>query len=185
MDMLLALWLPTILSAAAVWIAAAIAWTALPHHKHDTTRLPDENAFLAFMRSAGIRPGNYSFPYFASHKDARTPEAKALWKEGPMGMMTVMPTPNMGKNMVLSFLVYLAVSIGVAYLGSVALPRGATFAKVMQILGTAGILAYCFAFWPSGIWFAQKPRALIMCTIDGIAFGLITAAIFAALWPST
>lgn len=183
MDMLVSLWLPILVSAAAVWIAAAAAWMALPHHRGDYTRLPNEDAFMGQVRSASIPPGNYTFPHFASHKESTTPEGKAKWKEGPMGVLTVMPLPNMGRNMIMSFLVYLAVSIGVAYLGSVALPRGADFWRVMQVLGTAGILAYCFAFWPNGIWFGTKIRAMVMCTVDGVVFGLITGAIFAAMWP--
>jgi hypothetical protein len=183
MDLLLSLWLPILLSTAAVWVAASIAWMALPHHKKHFVALPDEQALITHLRAARLAPGNYMFPHFGSHKEASTPEAKAKWKDGPVGNLTIMGPMNMGRNMALSGLVYLAVSFGVAYLGAVALPRGADFWRVMQVLGTAGVLGYTFAFWPSGIWFGVRLRSMLMMAIDGIVFGLITGAIFAAMWP--
>jgi hypothetical protein len=56
-------------------------------------------------------------------------------------------------------------------------------ATVFRVLGTAGVLAYCFAFLPNGIWFGAKPRAMAMNVIDGVAYGLVTGAVFAWLWP--
>ncbi len=57
------------------------------------------------------------------------------------------------------------------------------FAKVMQVLGTAGILAYCFASLPNDIWFQKSGREVLMNLIDGVIFGLITGAVFGWLWP--
>jgi hypothetical protein len=183
MELLSHLWLPILLSAAAVWIASAIAWMFMPHHKNDWSKLPDEKRFMNEVRSMSIPPGNYGFPHFECHKDAQTPEAKKMWEEGPAGWITIMKKPSMGRNMILSFLVYLAVSVLLGYIGSETLARGTNFARVFQILGTGGILAYCFAFMPSDIWFSKKPSAIVMCLIDGVVYGLITGAIFAALWP--
>lgn len=61
MKLLLPLWLPILLSAAAVWIVAAV-WMALPHHKQDFIGLPDEDGFMDYLRKSGIKPGNYGFP---------------------------------------------------------------------------------------------------------------------------
>ncbi len=58
-----------------------------------------------------------------------------------------------------------------------------TFAKVFQVTGTAGILAYCFASFPNDLWFQKKRRAILTGWIDGVVFALITGAIFASLWP--
>ena len=59
----------------------------------------------------------------------------------------------------------------------------ATFGKVFQVMGTAGILAYCFASFPGDVWFQKKRRAMAMDLVDGIVFGLITGVIFAWQWP--
>jgi hypothetical protein len=89
----------------------------------------------------------------------------------------------MGGKMAATFIVYLVVSTLIAYLTRVALPGAADFARVFQIAGTAGILAYCFSFIPNAVWFGAYKRTIIASVIDGIFFGLITGAIFAWRWP--
>lgn len=179
------LWLPILLAAVAVWIVSALAWTLFPHHHRDFDKLPDEAAFCAQLKALNIGPGNYGFPNAADCKGGNKEEMQRRWKEGPIGWLTIMPTPlNMGRNMILSFLVYLAVSLFIAYAGAITLPRGTGFATVFRVLGAAGVAAYAFASLPHGIWFGSKPRALLMCMLDGIAYGLATGAVFAALWPS-
>jgi hypothetical protein len=185
MELLSHLWMPILASAAAVWIASAVIWMALPHHHKDWGGLPNEDAFRDFVKSAGIAPGNYGFPYFSNKKDCHTPEGKARWESGPIGMLNVWGKISMGRNMLLTFIVNLVVSVLIGYLASVTVPPGAACGHVFQVTATAGILAYCFAFLPNGIWFGQKPRALAMNVIDGMAYGLITGAIFAWLWPAT
>ena len=58
------------------------------------------------------------------------------------------------------------------------------FANSMQVLGTAGILAYCFAGLPNDIWFQRSIREVVTGLVDGVACGLITGAVFAWLWPT-
>lgn len=184
MELFVQLWLPIIASAVAVWMLAAMAWTALPHHKGDFSKLAGEDALMDALRPMNIPPGNYMFPK-CSHKEAQSPEFKAKWERGPAGTLSVWPsTMNMAKPMILSFLVYLAASVLIAYVGSMTLPAGTGFSKVFQVLGTAGVLAYCFGGLPQGIWFRAYPRAMVACFIDGVVFGLATGAIFAWLWPA-
>jgi hypothetical protein len=98
--------------------------------------------------------------------------------------------------MIWTFVVFLVVSTIIAYLawaslghvakitvGSASLGDGLSFGKIFQVVGAAGILAYCFASFPNDIWFQKSRRAMLMNFIDGVAFGLITGAIFAWLWP--
>jgi hypothetical protein len=66
---------------------------------------------------------------------------------------------------------------------SVALPRTAEFAKVFRVVGTAGILAYSFAFIPNAISFGAYKRTIVAGIIEGIVFGVITGAFFAWRWP--
>lgn len=190
MEFLVELWLPIVLSAVAVWIASAVAWTALPHHKKDFVKLPDESGFIAHLRALNIPPGNYAIPMCSHSKGGMSEEAKRCMVEGPLGMLSLWKVPaKMGKNMILSFCVYLAISITLAYLAWVSLGHATveggprlTFGAVFQVTGTAGILAYCFSHIPSGIWFGAARRSIIFNIIDGVAFGCITGAIFAWLW---
>lgn len=178
------LWLPIVVSAAAVWIASAIIWMALPHHKKDHARLPDEQAFREFVKSAGIPPGNYGFPEFESHAEANSPEGRKKLEAGPVGMLYVWGPMSMGRNMLLTFLVFLAMGVLAAYAGGSAVAPGAGFGHVFRVLGAIGILAHSFAFLPNGIWFQKSPRALAMNVIDGVVYGLLTGAVFGVLWPA-
>ncbi len=49
------LWLPILVSAAFVWIASAIVWMVLPHHKSDFGRVTDEEAARNVLRD--LKPG--------------------------------------------------------------------------------------------------------------------------------
>jgi len=184
MDLLLSLWLPILLSAAAVWIVFTIFGMALPHHKQDFIGLPDEDAFMDYLRTSGIKPGNYLFPDFRTSEALKSEKVSQALEAGPVGHLSVWQPPiTMGGKMIATFIVYLVVSTLIAYLASVALPKTAAFAKVFQVVGTAGILAYSFAFIPNAIWFRAYKRTIVASIIDGIVCGVITGAIFAWRWP--
>jgi hypothetical protein len=186
MEFLAALWLPIVLSAAGVWIASAMGWMLIGHHNKDWSVLPNEDAFTAALRSLNVPVGNYGFPRQEDCKKAmKDPEFQAKWKAGPVGMLQVWRADGgMAKPMVLTLLVYVVIGVFIAYLGWAALPHsGVEFMKAFQVLGTAGVLAYAFAHIPGNIWFQAYPRATVMCVIDGVVYGLITGAIFAAMWP--
>jgi len=184
MELLLPLWLPIVLSAAAVWFVAMIVWMALPHHKQDFIGLPDEDGFMDSIRTSGIKPGNYAFPDCRGRAKMQSEKVQKAWKEGPVGHLCVWPTPlTMGGKLVGTFIVYLVVSILIAYLTRVALPGQAPFARVFQVAATAGILAYSFSHIPTALWWSSYKRTIVANVIDGILYGVITGAIFAWLWP--
>jgi hypothetical protein len=179
-----ALWLPILLSAVGVWFASFLIWAISPLHKKDWKGLPDENAFAAAIKGLAIPPGNYGFPHAADNKACRDPEFKKKWTEGPAGMLSVWPTKTaMGPKMLLTFIVYILMGVFIAYIGSLALMPGADQKSVFRLVGAAGILGYCFSFLPNAIWFNHTPRAIVQCVIDGVIYGLITAAVFAFMWP--
>ncbi len=184
MELLIPLWLPILLSAAAVWIVSAIAWMALPHHKRDFIELPDEDGLMDFLRKSGLKPGNYVFPDFRGREAMKKEKVCKALEEGPVGHLSLWPTPlTMGDKMFGTFVVYLVVSVLIAYLTRVALPGAAGFSRVFQVAGTAGILAYCFSSIPNAIWFGSYKRTIVATVVDGIAYGCITGAIFAWRWP--
>jgi hypothetical protein len=184
MELLIPLWLPILLSTVVVWIISAVVWMALPHHKQDFIALPDEDGFMDAVRKSGIKPGNYIFPDFRDPKVMKAEKTQKALNEGPVGHLSVWPTPlTMGGKMFATFIVYLVVSTLIAYLTRVALPGEAPFAKVFQVAGTAGILAYCFSFIPNAVWFGSYRRTIVANIVDGIVYGLITGALFAWRWP--
>lgn len=184
MDMLLDLTVPILVSAAAVWVYSALAWMVMGHHAADMVGAPDEDALIAAVRGLGLRPDAYSFPHPRSKAECKDPKFMEKWKSGPAGVLHVWGPVNMGRNMALSFVVYLMVSLLVGYIGANAIPRGAGFGHVLQVLGTAGVLAYVFGSLPHAIWFQARRQAVVSCAFDGVVQGLITGAVFGWLWPA-
>lgn len=183
------LWLPIVVSAAAVFVASALAWMVMPHHKNDFKPLPagGENAMMSAVRAQNLSPGIYAFPDCRDQARMKDPAFKAKLDAGPTGMLHVFPPgayTNMGGKMIASLVFYLVVSVFVAYLTSRALAAGAEYLDVFQVAGTSAIMAYCFASIPNAIWFSVPRRNMIMCFIDGVVFGLLTAGIFGWLWPA-
>lgn len=195
MEFLTQLWLPILVSAVATWIAGAVFWMALPHHKKDMSELPNQKDVIEKIRALGLPPGNYAFPGGGCSKEAmKDPEVQRCWKEGPLGFISLWKTPpKMGPSMIGTFCVNLAVSVTIAYLAWVTIGGGVPgvipsietepgFSRVFQVAGTAGILAYAFSHIPSALWFGAYKRAIVMNIIDGVAYGCITGAVFAWLW---
>ena len=60
---LTALWIPILLSAVIVFVASSIIHMALPYHRSDYKRLPDEDKVMAALRSVGVTRGMYVFPH--------------------------------------------------------------------------------------------------------------------------
>ena len=176
------LWLPVLVSGIALFFASWVAWMLLPHHKAEWKGLPNEDAVMGAITSAGISAGQYCFPYPATPADCKSDAFKAKMQAGPNGNLVVWSGPcNMGKNMLCTVLFFIVANFVIAYLAAQALAPGAEFMKVFQFVGTAGILTYGTANILNGIWFGRK---MVGDIVDGIAYGLITGAIFAWLWPA-
>jgi hypothetical protein len=184
MGELLGLWLPILVSAVACFFASFVIWTVSKHHKPDYRGYPNEEALKELIRADNPPPGQYVFPYCEGWDDLKDPEKKAKHDAGPFGLLNVWPGDvNMGRNMGLTFLFFLVTSVFVAYACTLARDPGASFLEIFQVAGTAGIMAFCFAFIPNAIWFGKPCRCVCMDILDGLIYGLIAAAIFAGLWP--
>ena len=181
-----ALWLPILLSSIAVWVASALVWTVMPHHKSDWAELPDEDAARRALTPQGLVPGLYSIPYAVTHKDLEDPETTRKFEEGPVGILTVMPsgTPTMGGKIMLSVIFYFVISIVVAYLASRTLDPGADYLAVFRVTGTVAWLAYGTATVPDAIWFGRPWSGIVKGLLDALVFGLLTAGFFGWLWPA-
>jgi hypothetical protein len=177
------LWLPILLSAVLVFVVSWVFHMALPHHRKDYAKLPDEEKVRAALR--GIPPGNYLFPCPADPKDMASPEMTKKYEEGPVGMMAVMPNgpPMMPKHLAEWFAYCLAIGVFVAYLTGRALEPGAAYLSVFRFAGTVAFLGHAAShavdpIWKGGAWSTAFKHAL-----DGLAYGLVTAGVFGWLWP--
>jgi len=179
---LTSLWLPILLTGVALFFASFLAWMVLPHHRKDWIGLPDEAGFNKAIGELNVPAGNYMFPYCATPEEMKSPEYLERQKAGPNGLLQLWPGPcNMGKNLALTFSLFLFVSFCLAYLATLGLQIGDEFMQVFRFVGTAGVIVYAAGPVLNSIWF---PRKIIGDILDGVAYGLITGAIFAAMWPA-
>ncbi len=179
------LWLAIVLASVLVFIASAIIWTVMPHHKSDFKSLPDETAARKALTPQDIPPGQYNIPNIASHDALKDPEVVKLFTDGPVGFLTVVPkgVPSMGKNMVQSLVFYLLVSGTIAYLASLSLTPTAEYWEVFRFVGTFAWAAYGFAIVPDAIWFGRPWRSVGKHLVDAFVYAALTAGAFAWFWP--
>jgi len=181
-----ALWLPILLSAVAVFVASSIIHMALPWwHKTDYPRLPDEERFRSAVRPLAIPPGDYFVPRPANPGEMKSPEFLAKVNEGPVLVMTVMPSAmlGMGRNLALWFVYSLVVGAFAAYAASRALPPGTAYLRVFEVVAACAFAGYALALWQMAIWYRRAWNTTVKSTIDGALYALLTAGVFAWLWP--
>ncbi len=179
---LASLWLPILVSGIALFFASWAAWMVLAHHKADWVGLPNEETIMRQIKSDNLPPGQYCFPYASTPEAMKSEAFKARMQAGPRGTLTLWKgPPNMGLNLVCTIVFFLAANAVIAYLAGMVIPPGNDRWFVFRFVGTAGVLTYGTANIMNGIWFGRK---MVSDIVDGVAYGLITGAIFAALWPA-
>jgi hypothetical protein len=179
------LWLPILLSAVGVFVASSIMHMVLKFwHTPDYHKLSNEDEVRAAIRKGNPTPGMYIIPY-CRPEDMKKPEFLEKFTQGPVGFLILRPNGmfNMGKNLVQWFGFCLLVSIFAGYLAGATLAGGTVGAQVFRVVGTAAFMAYGFGSFPMAIWWGQPWRATFKDLIDGLIYGLVTAAVFASLWP--
>ena len=179
------LWLPILLSAVLVFIVSAIVHMVLKYHNKDYTRLPNEDAVRAAIRSGNPLPAQYIIPYCAEMKQMENPEMKQKYTDGPVAVINLMRpgVPRMGKYLIQWFLFSLVVSFFIAYIAAHSIPSGARYLEVFRIVGAVGFLTYAAGQVPAAIWMGKPWKVAWKEVFDGLLYGLVTAGAFGWLWP--
>lgn len=188
MEFLTQLWLPVLVAAVLVFVASSVIHMALPIHKKDYAKLPNEDRALEGLRAAGVQRGHYVFPYAASMQEWGSPEHVEKMNRGPVGFMTVLPNGPiaMGKQLVSWFLYCVVSSVFVAYVAGFTIAAGApapSGALVFRLAGTVGFLAYGLGAVIDSIWKGQAWSTSFKFVFDGLVYALVTGGAFAWLWP--
>lgn len=185
MTSLASLWLPILLSAVIVFVASSVLHMALPLHRGDYRKIPDEDKFMDALRPLSIPPGDYMVPRPSSMKEMGSPEFTEKMKKGPVMVLTVMPNGKtaIGKYMVLWCIYSAVVSLLAAYVAGRALPVGAPYLHVFRFAGTTAFIGYSVALWQLSIWYRRSWATSIKYTFDGLIYGCLTAGVFGWLWP--
>jgi hypothetical protein len=179
------LWLPILLSSVLVFIVSAIIHMVLKYHNKDYTRLPNEDAVRAAIRSGNPAPAQYVVPYCSEMKEMEKPEMKQKYTEGPVAVINLMRpgVPKMGKYLIQWFIFSLVVSFFVAYIAGSAIPPGTRYLHVFRVVGATAFLAYAAGQVPAAIWMGKPWKIAWKDAFDGLVYGLVTAGTFGWLWP--
>ena len=182
---LLSLWLPILLSAVIVFVASSVIHMAPLWHKNDFPKAPREAELLAALRPIALPPGDYFVPRASGMEEMRTPEFKEKMKQGPVAVMTVLPNGPiaMNRSLVQWFVFLLVVGTFVAYITSRTLPAGTPYMRVFQIVSATTFVAYSLALCELSIWYRRSWSLTLKSCFDGLIYGLLTAGIFASMWP--
>lgn len=177
------LWLPILVSGAAIWIASFVVWAVLPYHRSDYGPLPDEEAARRLLRN--VPAGAYNLPNLPSRKDMETPEGRKKMEEGPVALMHFFRPgpPKMGAQLAQWLVFTLGVSVVIAYVTSRTLPAGTSYLEVFRVSGTLAFVAYGAATVQESVWFGRPWSNTFKQLFDALLYGLITAGIFGAFWP--
>lgn len=184
MALLAHLWLPILLAAVIVFIASFIIHMALPYHRGDYRKVPDEDAVTASMRTSGLSRGLYVFP-LCTHKEMNSPAAIEKYNRGPVGMMIVFPNgrPFIPKFLALWFGYCLIIAFFVAYLAAHTIAPGTDYLAVFRVVGTAGFLALGLGPLANVVWKGYPWGFVLKEVIDGLIYALLMAGTFGWLWP--
>lgn len=184
MEFLSYFWLPIIVSAVFVWIASFLIWMVSPIHRNEWLTLSDEKGFMGALIEIGAKPGQYMFPNAENGKRMKDPDFQELMKRGPMGHMTIWPSPpNMGLFMFTSLILYMVVGLFIAYVAFHSLPPETPYLGRFRITGAMAVAIYCLGRLPNDIWFRTPGTSIARAMLDGVIYGLVTAGTFGWLWP--
>lgn len=175
---IMSLWLPILVSAAAVWFASALIWVALPWHKKDFSGVSDEQGARSAL--GGLTPGNYMLPYCRDQNELKDDAVRKKFEEGPVAFLTVLPNglPTMGGKLVGSFLYNVFVGILCAYLVTRTLAADADYLAVFRVSGTVAFIAYSIAYIQDSIWFARPWSITLKSCLDALIYALLTGGVF-------
>jgi hypothetical protein len=156
----------------------------LPYHRTDYRPLPHEDRILRAMREAGVKRGLYMFP-FCTERQRKSPEMSDKFHEGPVGMMTVIPSqpPAMGKYLTEWFVLCLIISYFTAYLTGRTLAPATSYLQVFRVASTAAFMAFGLGQLSNGIWRGYPWKVVMKEVFDGLIYGLLVAGTFGWLWP--
>jgi len=178
--------LPILLSSVLVFLVSFILHMALPWHRKDYKKVPDQDRVMDALRPFGIPAGDYMLPRADAHSEMKTPEFKEKFRKGPVVVMTVFGSDcsmAMGKSLLRWFIYILVVSYFAAYVTLHTAMPGEGRRQICRIAGITAFLAYSGALWQMWIWYRRSLCTTIKSTIDAAIYGAVTALTLAYLWP--
>jgi hypothetical protein len=180
---ILDLWLAILVASALAWILSALVWMVFGWHNSDYASPKDEKAVRAAL--SGLNPGLYNVPHCVSQKDMAAPEMRQKMQEGPVALITIMPSgmPRMGGMLLSSFVYNVFVSVLCAYFVTRTLTTDASYLQVFRVTGAVAFASYGIAYIQDYIWFGRPLGVTAKSLLDALLYALVTGGAFG--WLAT
>lgn len=186
MSALPSLWLPILLSAVVVFIISSLVHMVFKWHAFDYKGFYDEEAVRGALGGEKVQTGiKYVVPYCEDMKQMGSEEMQRKYQEGPNAVIVFGPNgrPNMGKYLGQWFLWSLVVAFIAAFITSRLIPHDAGLAlSAAKLSGAITFIAHGFGSVQESIWMYRSWRSTATYLLDGLLYGLGTAAVFYWLW---
>ena len=181
---ILSVWLPTVVSAVAVFIASSLVHMVARWHANDQSKLPNEDAVMDALR--GAPPGEYRMPFGASMEEMKSPAFIEKAKRGPMGIVGISGgdfQEVFQRALQLWFVYCLVVSFLSGHIAHVALHGNADTHDIVHTVGLIAFMGYGMALAQQSIWGPKKWWPTAKGMIDALIYAAVTAGVFVWLWP--
>lgn len=177
--------LPSAIATVCVFIASSLIHMVIKWHNADYRKLPGEAETQAALRIGAPGPGEYVVPYCMDMKEFAEPATQKKYTDGPVAVVYIgrPGLPNMGKLLGTQFVYTFVISLCAGYLGKAALPLGASYLQVFQVVGAAAFLAYAAQSPGDSIWKHKPWSVTFRFAVDGLIYAALTAGVFGWLWP--
>lgn len=178
--------IPAALSALLAWIASALIHILLKYHNSDYKQLSNEDAVAAAIGAEAPAKGIYSIPFCIDMKAMGTEEMQAKFTRGPVAFVTVFANgmPQMGKLMLQQIAYFFVGAFLIGYCASLAMQPGEEYLVVFRAVSAIAFLAYGWAVLPFSIWYGHSWSTSAKYLLDALIYALLTAGVFAGLWPT-
>lgn len=182
---LASLWLPILLAAVAVFFTSSLVHMVFKWHNADYLRLGNEDEVREVLRKGNPAPGQYVLPHCLDGKDMQKPEVQQKFIDGPVGLVVIRSSgaPKIGPHLLKWFLLALAVAAITACLACCTIGSGASKHLVFHFFAVSTFLAYATGSVTDGIWKGHPWKAVAKDLLDALLYALVSAAVFAWLWP--
>jgi hypothetical protein len=179
------LWLPVVVSTAAVFFVSSFLHMVLKYHRADYKKLPDEGAVGDAMRKHPGSPGQYLIPHVVDPSAMKDPAVRKRYDDGPVALITWFPNgpPAMGKTLPQWFALAFVISFTAAYIARLTLAPGADGMLVLRLTATVAFAGYGYGYISESIWKGAPWANTLRGLVDSLIYAVVTGVLFMVLWP--
>lgn len=183
---IIALWLPVVVAAVAVFVASSLIHMVFKWHASDYRPLANEDEVQAVLRAGNPTPGQYVLPHCADMAAMQSEPMLSKYRAGPVGFIQVLPSgdPDMRGSLVKWFVFNLVVAALAALIAAHVLGHGVSAVEAGHLAAILSFLTYGGGSIQSGIWMGKRWGSVAKDQLDALIYAAVTGFVFIWLWPT-